>query len=107
MNDLLEVGTEGFEGIDMEAEDDDNEGLGGGGTKDGGGGITKFDFEERWGPTEKSEEGTLTFWTAVELLDIVVELCDMEVGGSLEVDPIMGTGGGGRPSKRNSGEFRE
>lgn len=92
------AGADGFEEVDMDAEGD-NKGLGGGGTKDGGGGITKFDFEERRGPTEKSVEGTLTFWTAVEILDVVVELCDMEVEGVLEVELVMGTRGGGRPSK--------
>ncbi len=41
--DLLEAGPVGFESFEKELE---GECLGGGGTNDGGGGITKFEVEE-------------------------------------------------------------
>ena len=96
-DELLVAWTEGFDGVDTEDEGN-NEGLGGGGTKDGGGGITNCDFEERcfegWGATEK-------FVEVIELRDITEE----EEG--LEVEPITGTGGGGWHSKFISEVFRE
>lgn len=95
-DELLVAWTEGFEEVDVEDEGE-NEGLGGGGTKDGGGGITNCDFEgccfEGWGATDKSVE--------------VIGLRDITVEEGLEAEPITGMGGGGWHSKFTSEVFRE
>ena len=89
-DDLLEVGAVGFEGVENELEGE-IECLGGGGTNDGGGGITKCEVEE-WclgggGTTVKSAEvgclvegGGLTVWVTVDLFEVVLDLRGTEDG---------------------------